>query len=144
MKIIRSIILLTAVAVSGVVAAASSPGGTELTGTILSSVQIPQKCRSGMIQSCFSTDYSSSPFPFFPLPRTATTGLPDSTGCLISDILKCSVTRPWMKLELNFAGNYYLGLCNGGSFTPFARYGNHDRKIRIHHNTVAFSFSYIF
>ena len=47
-------------------------------------------------------------------------------------------------LGATFADSYYVGLTTGISFTPLASYGDKDKKIRIHRNTVAISLGYRF
>ena len=47
-------------------------------------------------------------------------------------------------LSLTFAKSYYVGITGGVAFTPLASYGNKDKKIRIHRNTVAISLGYNF
>lgn len=49
-----------------------------------------------------------------------------------------------IKLSFIFAKNYYVGITTGIAFTPLARYGNRDNKIRIHRNTLAISLGYNF
>ena len=49
-----------------------------------------------------------------------------------------------IKLSVTFAGNYYIGVTTGIAFTPLANYGNKDKKIRIHRNTIALSLGYNF
>ena len=49
-----------------------------------------------------------------------------------------------IKLSMTFAGSYYIGLSTGIAFTPLASYGNKDKKIRIHRNTIAVSLGYNF
>ncbi len=47
-------------------------------------------------------------------------------------------------LGATFADNYYVGLSTGLAFTPLASFGNKDKKIRIHRNTVAVTLGYRF
>ena len=49
-----------------------------------------------------------------------------------------------IKLSMNFSDSYYLGISGEVSFTPLARYGNGDKKIKIHRNSVAITFGYNF
>lgn len=49
-----------------------------------------------------------------------------------------------IRLSMTFAKHYYVGITTGIAFTPLARYGNKDKKIRIHRNTIAVSLGYNF
>lgn len=49
-----------------------------------------------------------------------------------------------IKLSMNFADNYFIGITGELSFTPLAVYGNGDKKIKIHRNSVAVTFGYNF
>lgn len=49
-----------------------------------------------------------------------------------------------IKLSVIFAKSYYIGISTGIAFTPLARYGNRDNKMRIHRNTLALSLGYNF
>ena len=49
-----------------------------------------------------------------------------------------------IKLSVVFARSYYIGISTGIAFTPLARYGNRDNKMRIHRNTLAVSLGYNF
>lgn len=49
-----------------------------------------------------------------------------------------------INLSIIFAGSYYAGISSGTAFTPLARYGNRDNKMRIHRDTVAISLGYNF
>ena len=49
-----------------------------------------------------------------------------------------------IQLGATFADNYYIGVTTGVAFTPLASFGNRDKKIRIHRNTVAISLGYRF
>ena len=72
-------------------------------------------------------------------------------------------TGPWLNLNLcnsqsispNFgapvpeperkvARQYYVGVTTGVAFTPLAKFGNRDKKIRVYRNTVALSLGYNF
>lgn len=55
------------------------------------------------------------------------------------------VDAQWgFRLSMTFAGSYYVGITGGVSFTPLASFGNRDKKIRIHRNTIAVSLGYNF
>ena len=47
-------------------------------------------------------------------------------------------------LSATFAEHYYIGITAGVAFTPLADYGDRDKKIRVHRNTVALSLGYNF
>lgn len=47
-------------------------------------------------------------------------------------------------LSFTFAQSYYIGITGGVGFTPLAKFGNKDKKVRIHRNTVAISLGYKF
>lgn len=47
-------------------------------------------------------------------------------------------------LKFTFAHHYTVGLAGGVGFTPLAKFGNHDNKVRVRNNTVAVSLGYIF
>lgn len=47
-------------------------------------------------------------------------------------------------LSATFADHYTIGITAGVAFTPLARYGDRDKKIRIHRNTIALSLGYNF
>ena len=49
-----------------------------------------------------------------------------------------------IKLGVAFAKSYYVGVTGGVSFTPLARYGNGDKKVRVYRNTLAISLGYNF
>lgn len=49
-----------------------------------------------------------------------------------------------LRLSFTFAHSYYIGIDGEVSFTPLAVYGNKDKKIRIHRNTVALTLGYNF
>lgn len=49
-----------------------------------------------------------------------------------------------IRLSMTFAHDYYVGITTGIAFTPLARYGDKDKKIRIHRNTIAISLGYNF
>lgn len=49
-----------------------------------------------------------------------------------------------IKLNMNFADHYFVGVSGELSFTPLAVYGNGDKKIKIHRNSVAVTFGYNF
>lgn len=70
--------------------------------------------------------------------------LPDRTVNLFQHGWK-RVDAGWgIRLSVTFAESYYVGITGGVSFTPLAVYGNKDKKIRIHRNTVAISLGYNF
>lgn len=48
------------------------------------------------------------------------------------------------KLYFTFAGSYRVGISGGVAFTPLASFGDKDKKIRVHRNTVAISLGYVF
>ena len=55
------------------------------------------------------------------------------------------VDAQWgFSLNFRFAQSYYVGITGGVAFTPLASFGNKDKKIRIHRNTVAISLGYNF
>jgi len=47
-------------------------------------------------------------------------------------------------LSFNFAEHYHIGLSGGVGFTPLAKFGNKDKKVRIHRNILAISLGYSF
>lgn len=47
-------------------------------------------------------------------------------------------------LSATFATHYYIGITAGVAFTPLADFGNRDKKIRVHRNTIAISLGYNF
>lgn len=47
-------------------------------------------------------------------------------------------------LSFTFAENYHIGISGGVGFTPLAKFGNRDKKVRIHRNIVAISLGYNF
>lgn len=49
-----------------------------------------------------------------------------------------------LRLSATFADHYTVGITAGVAFTPLARYGNHDKKVRIHRNSIAISLGYNF
>lgn len=49
-----------------------------------------------------------------------------------------------IKLGTTFADHYYIGISGGISITPLAKYGNKDKVIRIHKNTIAVTLGYNF
>ncbi len=70
--------------------------------------------------------------------------LPDKTINLLKHGWK-RVDAMWgFGLSFTFAENYHIGISGGVGFTPLAKYGNRDKKIRIHRNTVAISLGYNF
>ncbi len=78
--------------------------------------------------------------PNFSAPET----VPDRTINLFNYGWK-RVDALWgISLGATFADNYYVGITTGVAFTPLASFGNRDKKIRIHRNTVAISLGYRF
>lgn len=70
--------------------------------------------------------------------------LPDSTIDLFHHGWK-RVDASWgFGLSFTFMESYYVGLSGGVSFTPMAKYGDKDKKIRIHRNSVAITLGYNF
>ena len=49
-----------------------------------------------------------------------------------------------ISLSATFREHYTVGITTGVAFTPLARYGNRDNKIRIRRNTIALSLGYNF
>lgn len=49
-----------------------------------------------------------------------------------------------LKLSFTFAESYFVGITTGVAFTPLASFGDKDKKIRIHRNTIAISLGYNF
>lgn len=49
-----------------------------------------------------------------------------------------------IKLNLNFADHYFVGVSGELSFTPLAVYGDDDKKIKIRRNSVEVTFGYNF
>ena len=49
-----------------------------------------------------------------------------------------------LRLSVTFAKQYYLGITTGVAFTPLAKFGDKDKKIRIYRNTIALSLGYNF
>ena len=47
-------------------------------------------------------------------------------------------------LSFNIADNYQIGISGGVGITPLAKFGNRDKKVRIHRNIVALSLGYYF
>ncbi|MCM1066029.1 MAG: PorT family protein [Muribaculaceae bacterium] len=47
-------------------------------------------------------------------------------------------------LTATFAHSYTVGITAGVAFTPLAKYGNGDKKVRIHRSTIALSLGYNF
>lgn len=55
------------------------------------------------------------------------------------------VDAQWgIRLSVTFAQHYFIGIDSGVAFTPFAKFGNRDKKIRIYRNTVAVTLGYNF
>ena len=55
------------------------------------------------------------------------------------------VDAQWgIRLSVTFARHYYVGVTTGVAFTPLAKFGNRDKKIRVYRNTVALSLGYNF
>lgn len=55
------------------------------------------------------------------------------------------VDAQWgLKLSFTFAKSYFVGITTGVAFTPLASFGDKDKKIRIHRNTIAISLGYNF
>ena len=49
-----------------------------------------------------------------------------------------------LRLSVTFAKQYYIGITTGVAFTPLAKFGDKDKKIRIYRNTIALSLGYNF
>lgn len=47
-------------------------------------------------------------------------------------------------LSFTFAENYHIGLSGGVGMTPLAKFGNRDKKVRIHRNVIAITLGYNF
>ena len=63
----------------------------------------------------------------------------------VDDDRNLRVDAQWgFSLNFRFAQSYYVGITGGVAFTPLASFGNKDKKIRIHRNTVAISLGYNF
>lgn len=55
------------------------------------------------------------------------------------------VDAQWgIRLSVTFAEHYYVGITTGVAFTPLAKFGNRDKKIRIYRNTIGISLGYNF
>ena len=70
--------------------------------------------------------------------------LPDMTVNLFKHGWK-RVDAGWkINLSVTFAKCYYVGIGGGVNFTPLAKYGDKDKKIRIHRSTVSVTLGYNF
>lgn len=49
-----------------------------------------------------------------------------------------------IRLYVTFARQYTVGITSSVAFTPLASFGNRDKKIRVHRNTIAISLGYNF
>jgi len=49
-----------------------------------------------------------------------------------------------IRLSVTFAQHYFIGINTGVAFTPFAKFGDRDKKIRIYRNTIAVTLGYNF
>lgn len=49
-----------------------------------------------------------------------------------------------LRLYVTFARQYTIGITSSVAFTPLASFGNRDKKIRVHRNTIAISLGYNF
>jgi len=59
--------------------------------------------------------------------------------------MEAPVAVQWgLKLSFTFAESYFVGITTGVAFTPLASFGDKDKKIRIHRNTIAISLGYNF
>jgi len=88
----------------------------------------------------FNIDASQALDPNFSAPEP----VPDKTINMMKYGWK-RVDAMWgFGLSFTFSENYHIGLSGGIGFTPLAKYGNRDKKIRIHRNIVAISLGYNF
>lgn len=70
--------------------------------------------------------------------------VPDKTVNLMKHGWK-RVDAMWgFGLSVTFAGCYHVGLSGGVGISPLAKYGNKDKKVRIHHSVAAISLGYNF
>ncbi len=75
---------------------------------------------------------------------SAPVALPDKTVNLFKHGWK-RVDMLWgIAVSFTFAKSYTVGLTTGIGDTPLAKYGNRDRKIKIHRNVAAISLGYNF
>lgn len=70
--------------------------------------------------------------------------VPDKTINLMKHGWK-RVDAMWgLALSATFAKSYRIGLCAGAGITPLAKFGNRDRKIKVHRIAIGISLGYIF
>ncbi|MDE6120792.1 MAG: outer membrane beta-barrel protein [Muribaculaceae bacterium] len=49
-----------------------------------------------------------------------------------------------LRLSFTFSQNYYIGIDGEVAFTPLAKFGNGDKKVRVHRNSIAVTLGYNF